>query len=180
MATLNMIRWQFMRLGRRRGWPVFLAVALLLAAGAVEFQALQWRREARLVEQAIAAVELAPREPVADTQAVSQQRLRTFYETLPQARDSAATVKQLFKIAERSGVTLAQGEYRAMPDTVAKLVRYRISLPVRGEATRIHAFVVDSLNEIRPLTLEGVSFRREKIAAREVDAQLQLILVTRP
>jgi hypothetical protein len=181
VEALSVARWEVSRMLRRYGWKPFAGIALLAAAAGLELHTMSWEKRRAEATVRLAELERVPAAmPVLDPLLSTRTRLKAFVDSLPESKESSATIKQLFTIAQRSGVSLAQGEYRALPDPAAHLVRYQISLPVKGEARRIHTFVVDALNEIRPLTLEGLSLKREKVMSREADVQIRFMLVARP
>lgn len=94
------------------------------------------------------------------------------YEDIPQA------IQDLLDSAAREGLLVAKGEYRAEPDAQGRFLRYRMALPVKGDAAAIHRFMLAALGTQNTLALESVQFKREQIASREVEARIQWLLLT--
>jgi len=63
-----------------------------------------------------------------------------------------------------------------MPDKVGKLVRYQMTLPVKGEYPQIRKFLTDLPGALPAVALENVQFERQKIADPNVEAKIRLVL----
>jgi hypothetical protein len=100
-------------------------------------------------------------------------RFKGFFPALESAPDWLRT---LYGIAEREQLELAQGSYRLSDDRVLGLAQYRITLPVRGGYPQIRRFIAGALDAIPALSLEEVTFQREKIGDGAVEAKIGLAL----
>lgn len=160
--------------------PVLASVVVLLLAGVVLHGALvpararldgqydtAWRA-ARTPLPAPAALAAAP--PSSD------QNLAQFHAVLGDPRGVERQLKQVFALAERHGLTLQQGDYRATRERDARLVAYQVNLPVKGSYEAVWAFSMDVLRTLPHAALDDVSLRRDSIGADGVEARLRLTL----
>lgn len=88
-------------------------------------------------------------------------------------------MSKLYNAATQQNLTLEQGEYRLLPERDSKLMRYDVTLPVKGGYLHIRKFLAQSLIEMPALALESVSFSRQKADESMVNAQLQFTLYLR-
>jgi len=156
---------------------VALVLALLLAGAAVQAALVPAR--ARLDQEYEAARRAArtplPPQPVpAAAPPSSDQNLQHFYATLGERRGVERQLKEVFALAERHGLALRQGEYRATNDRNAKLVAYQVNLPVKGSYGAIWEFAMDVLRAIPHASLDDVAFRRDSVGEAGVEARLRL------
>ena len=79
-------------------------------------------------------------------------------------------------LAERNGLSLNQGEYKATRDKVGRLVRLQMTLPVKGEYSQIRRFLSALPAETPIIALENVQFARQNIADSTVEARIRLAL----
>lgn len=172
-------RWEILRIGSRLGWGASAGVACMALT------ALIWWQEQRLLVHhrvlteklrtaetaALAAPAIDAKEPDVSTQ------LAAFYDYLPQHDTIPDQLKTLLNVADKSGVTLMQAEYKPQPETHADFLRYQIVLPVKADYAQVQAFMLKSLQEIPTLTLESVSFKRDRIEASEVEARIHFALL---
>lgn len=119
-----------------------------------------------------------PRPAVAAFGARAPSGMEGFQRILTPHDDIPSTLSGLFDLAGQQQITLARGEYRAQADAVGGFLRYKISLPVKGQASAIQAFIEESLLRNRSLAFESVQFKREKIEAPQVEARIQWTLFT--
>lgn len=83
-----------------------------------------------------------------------------FLKRLPGRSDLSNEVRRLFGLAQQNGLRLETGDYRANPDPAAGVLRYAITLPVRGQAASVQTFVLQALNQTPSLNLQGIAFKR--------------------
>jgi hypothetical protein len=74
---------------------------------------------------------------------------------------------------------LARGDYRAQPDLQGGFMRYRMSLPVKGDAPAVLKLMQAALQSHKTLALESVQFKRARIESADVEVRLQWVLLTR-
>ncbi len=111
--------------------------------------------------------------PVVETR---QTNLDNFYKTLGDADHVEEQVKTLFALAKKQGLTLAQGEYKALPERNGKYVKYQIILPLKGSYSLIRQFGEQALLAIPFASLDEMTFKRDNISNRVLEAKLRCTL----
>ena len=170
---INTWRLRAQLLLRRLGVPACLAAALLLlgvaaCAWAWQQRAVAARLEARpLPQPAPAVAALAP-------PATASENLARFYAVLGQQRHAEQQVKQLFDLAAKHGLVLAQGEYKSGYDKASKVATYQVTLPLKGSYAAVWQFALQALRAMPFASLDELSFRREQIADTQLEARLRL------
>lgn len=179
--ALTRIAWTSRYLIRKVGWGRILAIALLVAAAALGFETRHLSADTERLRASLVAQPDRPTVMMVEAAGGPDTagRLEAFYGQLPLQEDIPGIVKRLFVLAENAGILLARGEYRPVADAGAHLLRYQITLPVRAEAEPIHGFVIEALNQIPALALEGVSFKRETTKSGIVEARLRFELLAK-
>nr|WP_314539736.1 hypothetical protein [uncultured Massilia sp.] len=175
-------------------WLLFLVLAGALAWVAVartglerEREAFQARIQAQAAAQAMAAAAAARAAREQDAAAAAQaakaapqqDNLAAFYGTLGERRHAEQQVRTLFALAEKSGLTLRQGEYKSARDRNAGVTTYQVNLPVKGSYAAIWQFAMAALRAIPFAALDDISFRREAIGDTAVEARVRLTLYLR-
>ena len=170
--------WLRMRIALSNASPVALGALLLCTCAAA---AIAWLVPAReLVEQErvlarrVAALPDAPDH--AAPPATDDYHLSLFRGALGERRHTGQQVKTLFALAEKSGLVLRQGEYKAAYDRNARLHTYQVTLPVKGSYGAIWQFALGALRAIPFASLDEISFRRDAIGEAQVEARLRLTL----
>lgn len=174
---LNRYRWQALRIYHRLGLSVLVALMLLVVSMAIIFQAHQLARQCDYLRSQINNVPATSLLPVAMT---NTERLNAFFENLPDEDQASNRVKRLFLLAEKNQVQLAKGEYQWSKDSLAKVIEYRILLPMKGNSENIQTFVLNALMEIPTLTLDTISFRRENAQKSEIEGNIHFRLIMKP
>jgi hypothetical protein len=182
------LSWELRRAARvfmRRwgGFGVVLGIAVLVGLAAwwvARQQAMAMVQTRALLERRLAAPE-ARAVPVPDRGGQDgRARLKAFDDYLLAHADIPTVVQDLIRLAEAEKLVLARGDYRPQADVQGGFLRYRMSLPVKGDAQAIRRFMQAALLAHRTLALEGVQFKRERIESASVEARLQWVLLTRP
>jgi hypothetical protein len=174
---LRRVAQAFMRRFGKTGLLICLCMGLVAVSG--------WIRYAQGVALLAAQKELqAPTGPVLDlkadvSDANGRARLAAFEQVLLPYEDIPDAIRSLFEAARREGLTLSKGEYRPQADVQGGFLRYRMALPVKGDADAIRRFMLSVLDTQKTLGLESVQFKRKGIASREVEARIQWTLFAR-
>jgi Tfp pilus assembly protein PilO len=105
-----------------------------------------------------------------------EEQLTEFYRIFPGEKSSPQWLEKLLAVAETHGLAMDQGEYTATPDKTAKLVRFQITIPMKGEYLKIRKFLAALPTELPIIALESVQFQRQKIADPVVEAKIRLVL----
>ncbi|PHV17172.1 hypothetical protein GQ37_021000 [Janthinobacterium sp. BJB1] len=170
---LNALRLRAQLLLRRLGVPACLAAVLLLlgvaaCAWAWQQRAVAAQLEARTLPQpSLAVAALAP-------PATASDNLVRFYATLGQQRHAEQQVKQLFDLAAKHGLVLAQGEYKSGYDKAGRVATWQVTLPLKGSYAAVWQFALQALRAMPFASLDELSFRREQIADTQLEARLRL------
>ena len=175
MSAIGMsaLRLQGQLLLRRVGAPACIAVALCLLGVAGGVWAWQQRAEAARLEARplpVPSLAVAAAAPVAS----ANDNLALFYAALGPQRHAEQHVKQLFDLAARHGLVLAQGEYKSSYDKASRVATYQVSLPLKGNYAAVWQFALQALRAMPFASLDELSFRREQIADTQLEARLRL------
>ncbi len=190
-AAPRRVAWALRRAGhavvRRVGWA-----GLALAAGGVVVWVAGWVREHQagrlahaqqqvLIQQAQPVVRVLQGAlgGVNGAGSEGRARLAEFDAYLPSHDGIPTALADLFTLAQREGLSIARGEYKAQADGPGRFMRYRMTLPVQGDAAAIRRFMLAALQAHKTLALESVQFKRERPATAEVEARIQWVLLTR-
>lgn len=177
-------RWSIARLWRglllRFGYAGAL-MPLTILWGLVALGAQSWQAR----ELAHAKAELERQPPVSSSVTATRHddsveaRLTRFNAVLKPRADIPVVVGSLLTLAESTGLVIAKGEYRPQVDATAGLLRYRITLPVRGAAAQVLPYVQRALEQEPALALESLRIKRDSSGASEVEAELRWVLFAR-
>lgn len=102
--------------------------------------------------------------------------LAAFYSTLARAANAPELLRRLHRTAQAHGLRLDQGEYRPLRDPGGKFIRYQIILPAKGSYPKVRSFLAQAGREIPGLSLDGISFQRQKIGDEALQAQIKFTL----
>jgi hypothetical protein len=178
--TWESLRWMSRRWLRTLGRSGVLSIGILAIFPPFYFSAIAPAQE-RLVEAQRSAFLLSERkshvgQPQADIRRTPNQQLAEFYRVFPEERSAPQWLKKLFALADKNGLSLNEGEYKAMRDKVGRLMRLQMVLPVKGEYRQIRRFLAALPAEIPVIALENVQFSRLNIADPNVEAEIRLAL----
>jgi Tfp pilus assembly protein PilO len=106
-------------------------------------------------------------------------QLDTFYEFFPARATLPDWLLRIYGAAEQQGVVLELCEYKLVQEKGSRLVRYQITLPVKGSYEQIRGFIAAVLNEVPAAVIDDIGLKREAIGARNLEARLKLTLFLR-
>ena len=164
---------------RRLGPAGVVALGILVACAAFYTEALRPAQEEAAAQRAALERQRSrtPYRPVSiDSRA---EDLRRFHALFPQASELNAQVEQLHRLARRSGLDLAQGEYRLERRT-SGLWAYRVTLPVRGSYGQLRDFLSAVLKDVPIASIDALRFERKRAADTQLEAQVRLTLYAQP
>lgn len=181
---MKTVRWYGARFLSQFGWAGWAGLILLGFGIAVYWGA---TKPARLeVEDASAREITLKRTLLRDSHRTESAvvltpaaQLTKFYAYFPNVQSIPEWLDRLYAIAIGESVVLAQGEYRLIRDADGKMLRYQITLPVKGSYLQIRSFVVNVLNDLPIAALDDISFRREAIGRAQLEARIKLTLFFR-
>lgn len=165
---------------RRLGLPGMLGIGVWVMAATFHLSAVLPAQQ-RLDEVRASAASLQQRIAQAGRQLNANERtpaeqLAEFYRVFPDEASSPDWIGRIEAIAQDSGLSLDQGEYKPTRDTVGRLTRLQMTLPVRGEYRQIRRFLSGTGAAVPIVSLEQVQFERQKIGDPLVDAKIKLVL----
>lgn len=171
------VRTSINQLAAWLGVPGILGLGLLAFSGAFYFSAFS-PESARLEEL---RAEMARRErkrlPTLDEDpGYSREALGAFYGFFPPSNQLSDQIRKIYSAAENQSVQLEQGEYRATKDSVGQLMRYQISLPIKGSYTQVRKFVAAVLVDIPNLSIDSIQFERQRVGDPTVEARVKLVM----
>lgn len=106
--------------------------------------------------------------------------LHQFESLLVAQQDIPAIVAHLLSAAVEEGLVLSRGTYRPEEDKAGRFSRYRMTLPVQGNARAIERFIDNALVHIPSLALEGIQISRRDGTSEDVEASIRWTLFTAP
>ncbi len=177
---MSRLAWIAGRWLARIGWPGTAGLALLAFAAAFCASAVAWRVEERAAlaaqaEELRARYRLAQAHPEAMKPGKARQ-LRTFYEHFPSYASLPDWLARIYAAARTTGLNLDLGEYSMAQERGARLARYQLTLPVKGNYRQIRGFIGEVLREIPASSLDDISFKRDAIGGEALDARIKLTL----
>jgi len=145
------------------GAAVLLPVRDQLAAS--ELKVARAERKAAAVRSGAEAAPLSP-----------AQRRDRFYDGLPATAEVTQYVERIYAAASAEKLSLLRGEYTGAELPAAGLVRYKITLPLKGSYTQVRRFIAEATRTVPGLALDDVTLSRPNIGDAQVEARVQLSL----
>lgn len=108
-----------------------------------------------------------------------QQELAAFYDSLPEEKDVTDTLAVIHSVAGVTGVELQQAEYH-LDNKDPMQLEYGISFPVTGDYPRIRAFLSGMLSNNPALSLDQVTFQRDRVGDATLHATVKMTLFLKP
>ncbi|HET7832590.1 MAG TPA: type 4a pilus biogenesis protein PilO [Gallionella sp.] len=174
------LRWYSRRWSRTLGWPGMLAIGLLVACPLWYFSSVRPMQdrlgEARRSVTLMSERGQAGNQAAKDSSLTPAEQLAEFYSAFPAERYSPQWLEKLIAVADQNDLNLNEGDYKTSREKVGRLVRYQITLPVKGQYPQIREFLAEIPAEIPIMALENVQFERENIADATVTARIRLVL----
>jgi hypothetical protein len=167
---------------RHMGRPAWVALALVLAVGVVQWRVLptltaeQQRLETRLLR--LPAGSLSPMASMAPAAALAAQAPAGL--ELPSDRQRAADIELLVETAQRNGLTLERADYTLAPPNGNAAARLQATLPLSGTYTGLRRYIAAVLNALPHSALESLSIERADAQATQLQATARLVLFYRP
>jgi hypothetical protein len=185
------LSWEARRLicsGHRRfgawGWALLTCVlAAVLGGAALQHQTATLSDVRQRAAQGQAATPFKP--PAAKADQTDRQPtdgralLLAFERHLLPTADLPLVLQDLLQLAQTHGLVVERGDYRAQNDAIGNFTRYRMTLPVKGPAAQVQAFIQAALLNEKTLALDSVQFKRASIESVEVEARIQWMVLMR-
>jgi hypothetical protein len=103
-------------------------------------------------------------------------QLDLFYQGFPTEESVPDTIESLINFAQTKGLNPKQAEYRIVRNNPGELLSYQITLPIKGGYPKITTFAYELLTKVPNISLDNISFQRQKIGDQEVEAMLWMTL----
>lgn len=175
---MNTFSWWLRRGMALLGWPGGAGVLLLLAALGV-YGTLVSAHQARLAsikqETATLKQRIAQAAQSGIPESGSAEELKKFYSFFASGT-ATEWLDKLYAAADAEKLALAQGEYRGVADKSGKLLRYQVTLPVKGSYVQIRRFIDAALIAVPVAALDDVNFKRETIGTEQLEARIKFTL----
>jgi Tfp pilus assembly protein PilO len=108
------------------------------------------------------------------------EKLAALYEHLQTREQTTDLLARLYAAGNAAGVDLRAADYR-LQQGGARIERYEITLPVAGSYPQIRTFLGKALADIPALSLDKVSFRKQRANDAQVQADMHLTFhIVRP
>ena len=179
--ALNKSRWYLQRWLSRMTWPWLVAGSLLAFGAGFYLSMVEPARDDLLaVRQKMTElqqeIQLAKHVASISQQPAAPSRLEVFYRFFPPERSLPDWMEKVLAIAARNGLPLSEGDYQVSRIKTGKLLRYQVTLPVKGAYPNIRAFIDGVLAEVPIASLDNVKFERQKIGESAVEVKMQITL----
>jgi hypothetical protein len=170
--------WHIRRYSQAFGWPGAAAILLsVLCACFVFFIQKPLQERVATLKQESAMLRVLSKSKPSDQKILNPaDQLVEFYRFFPKQDTVSDWMEKLYAAAMQQGLNIVQGEYRLAHDRDGKNTRYDIVLPIKGGYVQLRKFIAQTLVDVPTLSLDGISFARQKIGDQTVDAQLRFTL----
>jgi len=108
------------------------------------------------------------------------EQLAAYYRFFPAPATATKWLDTIYRTAGSLGLRLDQGEYRPTTEPGSRLLRYQITLPVKGSYLQIRKFVATLLTDIPVASLDYINFERRRVGEADVEAKIKLSLYLNP
>lgn len=170
---LRLRRWQ-LRLGRLGAFAALLLALALLELFTGTWPA--WQATAELEAQLKSLNEPATnsRQIKLGEDSNPAAQIAAFERFFPPVADINSVLGDIYTAAEKEKLVLERGEYRLTEEGGLSLLRYQITLPVKGPQADVKRFVRRMLHDIPSLSLDSVSLQRQNVGEASIDAQIRV------
>lgn len=177
-ARVRLCHLQMLLAMRRFGWLNTAAVAMLMLSACAWWWGvayLQKQTHAPLDNLKKAQLQLQSQDldNTGNMRSPLEERLAAFHHVLGDIRYAEQQIKTLFAVAGKSGLVLSQAEYKAVLDRHSGVTHFQVVLPVKGSYHAIRRFCEQTLLAIQFASLDEISFKRDMISNRTLEAKLR-------
>ena len=152
----------------------FGVLLLMAALGVGAFSIAPMQRVSDAQEELRSAPVIILAAPAA-TDTALQDPLIKFYQGFPKAKAFVPQITRLYKFADNEGLRILGGTYQAETDVQHNILRYRLSLPMKGSYVQVRRFLRRTLADFPTMTVNRVVLQRSSIGEAGVEAQVELI-----
>lgn len=184
MATSPLIQdlgWRLRREGARLKWRGLVGLAALAFVAGFAVSVL-WPQQRQIdglkddVAQLRVRLRSAGDGPAAAAPPTRVSQLENFHAFFPGMDTLPDWVGQIHVAAQRSGLSLDQGDYQLQQTARERLARYQVRLPVKGSYPQLRRFIAEVLEKVPAAALEDVIVRRDAPGQPLLDARVTFTL----
>ena len=106
-------------------------------------------------------------------------QLDAFYQQFPPEHMVPDTLEKMIKLAQNKGLNPKQADYRIVKNNPGELLSYQITLPIKGAYPSIMTYAFELLAITPNLSLDNVTFQRQKIGDNAIEATLKMTLYSK-
>ena len=99
-----------------------------------------------------------------------------FQRFFPPAEQMNKVLRELHEAAKQEKLVLERGDYRLTEEGGLDLLRYQITLPVKGSYASIRGFLRRVLRDIPSVSLDGIAIQRQNVGDEAVEVQIRFSL----
>lgn len=163
-------RWQLRRMASELGVPGTIGAGLIAFAIMYALSALP------PLDEELDALRQAAEQPIsADRTAESRHdaTLMALPQTFPARSDLLVWLDRLHEAAESDQLRIDLCEYKLVAETTS-FQTYELTFPVRADYAKLRGFLSQALADNPSLSLDQISFRRQKISDSELSADIRM------
>ena len=101
-------------------------------------------------------------------------QIAAFERFFPTGADINHVLGEIYAAADKEKLVLERGEYHLTEEAGLSLLRYQVTLPVKGSQSEIKLFVRRILHDIPALSLDGISMQRANVGESVIAAQIRI------
>lgn len=181
MKTLNIttVRAQLQRRMQHLSREAWLAAGLMVLSLGFYLAVLAPAQTTRdQLQRDLAAAQQQARNASASTLSTDSpaEQLASFYKFFPGQTTAPQWLNKIYSAARHQGLQLSQGDYHATQENSGRLLRYQITLPVKGSYSQLRHFIDTVLSDIPHLALNQISFERQKIGESTIEGKIKFTL----
>jgi hypothetical protein len=182
MKTFQELTWRLRALPLALGVPGALAAIFIVGiASAYLLVLLPMREEIATIKSDIIRFQSKSRASLQVVRILNPtEQLAEFYRFFPTQDRISEEMEKIYNAADEQGVTLERGDYQLVSERDSKLLRYDISLPIKGGYLPVRKFVTQILKDVPSASLLGIVFTRDRISDPLLDVQLKFALYVKP
>ena len=106
-------------------------------------------------------------------------QIGAFQRFFPPAAQMNKVLGELHDAAKQERLVLERGDYRLTEEAGLDLLRYQITLPVKGSYASIRGFLRRVLRDIPSISLDGIAIQRQSVGDEAVEVQIRFSLYHR-
>ncbi|MFC3530797.1 GspMb/PilO family protein [Vogesella facilis] len=178
---MSAARWRYLLAQTDRAVWLLLLVLLgcalfyLAVSRPLQAQLTATQQQIQSQRQVLARLRYQHAHPVASP----QLRLGQFYRSFPAQGEAELWLQKVYAAADAQQLLLPRGDYKLQPQPGSQLLRYEITLPLRGSYRQLRQFLTQVRQDNPALLLDDLRFKRDNIGQEQLEASLHLAMLMR-